>query len=210
MLERLPAPLFSRFFPCLEVGSVSFPLCGVSLRLVNPLFICFSWKLTSCRILMTPGPEALTKMLNIRSLSVISQHFWRGRGVQALALKPPVCLWSSDDALKPSPLSCRRCFFPGFLPPSLWENRAPELNPAVLPFLPPRSEPTPAMAPPAPISSGSEPRWMSQPRLAARREPLLFPVFPGFPSGFPVFFPVFPAGFLGFPAESGIKISICR
>lgn len=92
---------------------------------------------------MTPGPGALTKMLNIRSLSVISQHFWRGRGVQALALKPAVCLWSSDDALKPSPLSRRRWFFPGFLPPSLWENRAPELNPAALPFLPRRPEPTP-------------------------------------------------------------------
>lgn len=51
---------------------------------VNPLFIYPSWKLTSRCILMTSGPGALAKMLNIRSLPIILQRFGWGWGVGAL------------------------------------------------------------------------------------------------------------------------------
>lgn len=59
----LLVPLFSfqDFLPAPRRGIHIFQLCCVSLRDVNPLFIYFSWKLTSRGILMTPGPGALAK-----------------------------------------------------------------------------------------------------------------------------------------------------
>lgn len=82
-------PLFSfqGFLPAPRLGGISFQPCRVSRRDANPLFIYFSWKLTSRCILMTPGLGALAKMLNIRSLSVILQRFG-GDGECGLLLQP--------------------------------------------------------------------------------------------------------------------------
>lgn len=150
-----PSPLiFQGFFPALRWSHVSFPLCRVSLRDVNPLFIYFSWKLTSCCILMTPGPGVLTKMLNIRSLSVILQRFWRGRGVQALLLNLRFVCRAGTTPSNPLPSLAVGV---SFLASSLWENPAPELNPAALPFLPPRPHGTSSSRPWCPSAPGPSP-----------------------------------------------------
>lgn len=171
-------PLFSfqGFLPAPRLGRISFQLCRVSRRDANPLFIYFSWKLTSCCILMTPGLGALAKMLNIRSLSVILQHFGRGRGVWALAtaLKTPVCLLSGADGLKPSPISCRSVFLCSFSPIRTVGKSGCRAELSFLPITPNRrSYPHPAPFPFLPVPNPLDAQFQS-PSSVGAVGPLVF------------------------------------